>query len=252
MSSDDTIPGVSESTQWEKVGRAWLRILRFSPVGPADGTRHGTALLVPGLGLPRYLLPLARLQAAQGVETVVLDALAWRGRGQRATPTIAGLAEVTAAWLQRREPDPLVVMGHSTGSQVALETVLRIQGTRGDLALVMAGPTFQPGQRSLRGLIPAQAQEPLRRDCEARTCDVGEPSRVRGHHSEHDRGQERAEPRHHVVHQEGQQGRDSAQGKTGHHRQPGPRNRPIAGRALQDGLGVGGHDHTIHHFRDGH
>jgi pimeloyl-ACP methyl ester carboxylesterase len=155
MSSDDTIPGVSESTQWEKVGRAWLRILRFSPVGPADGARHGTALLVPGLGLPRYLLPLARLQAAQGVETLVLDALAWRGRGQRATPTIAGLAEVTAAWLQRREPDPLVVMGHSTGSQVALETVLRIQGTRGDLALVMAGPTFQPGQRSLRGLIPA-------------------------------------------------------------------------------------------------
>ena len=178
MSSDDTDPGVSESTQWEKVGRAWLRILRFSPVGLADGARHGTALLVPGLGLPRYLLPLARLQAAQGVETLVLDALAWRGRGQRASPTIAGLAEVTAAWLHRLEADPLVVMGHSTGSQVALETVLRIQGTRGGLALVMAGPTFQPGQRSLPRLVPA-ALTAYRKDTPKELVVLRDVARVR-------------------------------------------------------------------------
>jgi pimeloyl-ACP methyl ester carboxylesterase len=49
----------------------------------------------------------------------------------------------------------VVVVGHSTGAQVALEAVLRVQHARRDLALVMGGPTFTPGQRRLRGLVPA-------------------------------------------------------------------------------------------------
>lgn len=169
MSSDDVESSVFESTQWERVGGAWLRILRFSPTlpwrapdGPSEPTRSGLAglaVLVPGLGLPRYLLPLARHLATQGLETVLLDALAWRGRAggsaQRAVPTIAGLSELTAAWLSRQDDGPIVVVGHSTGSQVALEAVLRTQRRRPALALVMGGPTFTPEQRRLRGLVPA-------------------------------------------------------------------------------------------------
>ena len=117
---------------------------------------------MPGLGLPRYLLPLARHLAAQGLETMVLDALAWRGRGQRATPTIAGLSELAAAWLERREEGPVVVVGHSTGAQVALEAVLRVQRTRPHLALVMGGPTFTPDQRRLRWLVPAASTSYLK------------------------------------------------------------------------------------------
>jgi pimeloyl-ACP methyl ester carboxylesterase len=163
MSSDDA-GQVDESTLWERVDGTWLRVLRFAPgpaVGGADGPgvtapgRPGFAVVVPGLGLPRYLLPLARHLASQGLETRVLDALAWRGRRQRATPTIAGLSELAASWLERQEDGPVVVVGHSTGAQVALETVLRAQRTRPSLALVMGGPTFTPDQRRLRWLVPA-------------------------------------------------------------------------------------------------
>ncbi|WP_457256560.1 alpha/beta fold hydrolase [Pedococcus sp. P5_B7] len=171
MSSDDAAHGVSELTLWEQVGGTRLRIRRFTPrpVGraadalndPNDPSQSGLAVLVPGLGLPRYLLPLARHLAAEGLETVLLDALAWRGRGagsgraERAVPTIAGLSELTAAWLRRQEAGPVVVVGHSTGAQVALEAVLRVQRTRPGLALVMGGPTFTPDQRRLRWLVPA-------------------------------------------------------------------------------------------------
>jgi pimeloyl-ACP methyl ester carboxylesterase len=165
MSRDDA-GRVDEWTQWARVGGTWLRILRFAP-GPAasdrpgdalgvpESARHGVAVVMPGLGLPRYLLPLARHLASQGLETLVLDALAWRGRGQRATPTIAGLSELAATWLLRQHVVPTVVVGHSTGAQVALETVLRAQQARSSLALVMGGPTFTPDQRRLRGLVPA-------------------------------------------------------------------------------------------------
>ena len=171
MSSDDAESGVLESTHWERVDGTWLRIRRFTPQAvtvpmpsqrtPGDSRpiRPGLAVLVPGLGLPRYLLPLARHLATQGLETALLDTLAWRGHGgrraQRAVPTIAGLSELTAAWLSRQEDGPIVVVGHSTGSQVALEAVLRVQRTRPDLALLMGGPTFTPHQRRLRWLVPA-------------------------------------------------------------------------------------------------
>ena len=162
MSTAEVVRGITESTQWERVGGTWLRIRRFAPVpemvgalGPSATSRRGMAVVVPGLGLPRYLLPLARHLASQGLETLVLDALAWRGRGHRATPTVAGLSELAASWLERQDAGPVVVVGHSTGAQVALETVLRAQRTRLSLALVMGGPTFTPDQRRLRGLVPA-------------------------------------------------------------------------------------------------
>ena len=162
MSTAEVVRGITESTQWERVGGTWLRIRRFAPVpemvgalGPSATSRRGMAVVVPGLGLPRYQLPLARHLASQGLETLVLDALAWRGRGHRATPTVAGLSELAASWLERQDAGPVVVVGHSTGAQVALETVLRAQRTRPSLALVMGGPTFTPDQRRLRGLVPA-------------------------------------------------------------------------------------------------
>lgn len=163
MSSDDATDAVEKSVRWEQIGGSWVRILRFAPRsatgtsvgGAADPTERAVAVLVPGLGLPRYVLPLARHLASQGLETLVMDALAWRGRGRRPVPTIAGLSEVAATWLERCESGPIVVVGHSTGSQVALEAVLRAQRTRQNLALVMGGPTFTPDQRRLRGLVPA-------------------------------------------------------------------------------------------------
>jgi pimeloyl-ACP methyl ester carboxylesterase len=166
--------------QWRLVHGAWVRSLWFRPPGgdaprvPAASPR-GTVLIVPGLGLPRYTLPLAQVLAARGVATVVFDALAWRGRGRRVAPTIGGLGAACAHWLDAFEsvhsssgrageqaraagtPDAgrVVIVGHSTGAQVALEAVLRRQGNNSGtgLALVMAGPTFAPAQRTLGGLV---------------------------------------------------------------------------------------------------
>ena len=185
MSSPDALDGVLESTQWERVGGTWLRICRFAPapgVGGASGVTgaagRGRAVVLPGLGLPRYLLPLARHQAARGLETLVLDALAWRGRRERATPTIAGLSVLAATWLQRQEEGRVVVVGHSTGAQVALETVLRVQQTRPSLALVLGGPTFTPEQRRLRGLVPA-ALSAYRKDTPKELVVLKDVARVR-------------------------------------------------------------------------
>lgn len=168
--------GVAERTQWRRVGDAWVRLLWFEPSeGPGV---LGTVLVVPGLGLPRYLLPMSRHLAAQGTRVVVMDALAWRGRGARAVPTIRGLAEVAAALVRDVDPRPAVVFGHSTGAQVALEAVLGAQGRPEPLALVMAGPTFQPGQRRWRGLVPA-ALTAYRKDTPRELVVLRDIARVR-------------------------------------------------------------------------
>lgn len=159
--TDDVALPVTTSTQWHRVDGCWLRVLRFHLGPPGVAPQQGTALVFPGLALPRYVLPLARLQAARGIETLVLDPLAWRGRDRRATPTVPALARVAARWMSARrvstaEPHgPVVAVGHSTGANVALEAVLAVQDSLSGLGLVMAGPTFQPDQRPLRGLLPA-------------------------------------------------------------------------------------------------
>jgi len=187
MTTDDARVGVDESTRWARVeDGTWLRLHRFAATagvgGPTpdvcDPGRTGTAVLVPGLGLPRYLLPVAARLAGMGLETFVVDALARHGRARRAAPTIAGLAEVTAAWLARRDQGPTVVVGHSTGAQVALEAVLRTQRTGQALALVMAGPTFTPAQRRLRGLVPA-ALTAYRKDTPKELVVLKDVARVR-------------------------------------------------------------------------
>ncbi|SDP47100.1 Lysophospholipase, alpha-beta hydrolase superfamily [Pedococcus dokdonensis] len=169
------------TTQWRRVGDTWVRLLRFDPVVGEAGAR-GTVLLVPGLGLPRYLLPLARHLATQGAVVVVMDALAWRGRGRRTAPTIGGLAAVAAGVVSTLGPGPAVVFGHSTGAQAALEAVLETQaqwsGPSGRLALVMGGPTFRPDQRRWRRLGPA-ALTAYRKDTPKELVVLKDVARVR-------------------------------------------------------------------------
>jgi pimeloyl-ACP methyl ester carboxylesterase len=126
------------------------------PANVAVAGMSTTVVVFPGLGLPRYLLPLARALAGGGAQCVVFDALAFRRRGRRVAPTIEGLAAAGAEWLKELDlPGPVTVLGHSTGSQVALEVVLALQDERPDLQLVMGGPTFNPAQRRWRRLVPA-------------------------------------------------------------------------------------------------
>lgn len=98
---------------------------------------------------------------------VLVDQLAWRGPRPRVRATMQGLGAacaqvVSVDGLTARattdpgtDPAPIIVFGHSTGAQVALEAVLRLP-TSGRTALaaapvrlVMAGPTFRPAHRRL-------------------------------------------------------------------------------------------------------
>lgn len=150
---------VVEGVRWHELAAGPVRSLWFSPPDRADVT--GSVVVFPGLGLPRYLLPLARTLAEGGVEVVVFDALAFRGRRRRVRPTIHGLSTAGQQWVAElartslAPHGPVVVFGHSTGAQVALEVVLGLQHTGRMDSLVMAGPTFTPKQRRLLHLLPA-------------------------------------------------------------------------------------------------
>lgn len=146
--------GVDE-VRWVRSQQGWVRHLWFCADEPPP---LGTVVLLPGLGLPRYMLPFSRELAGRGLDTVVVDALAMRPplRSGRVSPTIDGVAAAAAQWLLTADlRRPVLVLGHSTGAQAALEVALSVQDALPHVELLMAGPTFTPAQRQLHRLVPA-------------------------------------------------------------------------------------------------
>jgi pimeloyl-ACP methyl ester carboxylesterase len=159
---------------WSRVGSAWVRAIEVAPVAA-----WATAVLLPGLGLPRYTRPTVEALARGGVHCVVLDLLAWRRPRLRVPPRIGPMAEAAARWV--READvtgPLVLVGHSTGSQVALGASLRLQHDRADHALVLAGLTFRPEHRTWPGLLRGAATA-YRKDTPAELVVARDIARLR-------------------------------------------------------------------------
>lgn len=151
---------------WTSLGRVRVRTLEFGPEGadrldgmePQHPPVAGTVVLMPGLGLPRYTRPTAEALAARGLRCVVLDVLASRRDRPRVPPEVDSLARAAARWVEVSRVDgPLVLFGHSTGAQVALAAALQLQPVVPSLGVVLAGPTFQPQHRTVRGLVRAAA-----------------------------------------------------------------------------------------------
>lgn len=139
---------------WSRVGPAWVRSVEVHPAG----VPHGTVVVMPGLGLPRYTRSMVEALAERGLRCVVLDLLAWRRPRLRVPPRIGPMGEATASWVRQAQvAGPVVLLGHSTGAQVALGAALRLQHDRRDLSLVLAGLTFQPEQRSWSGILRGAA-----------------------------------------------------------------------------------------------
>lgn len=131
--------------------RAWVRAYDFGPPVGASAT----VVFVPGLGLPHYTFRTARVLSGMGLRCVVLDLLGGR-RPERVPATVDAMAAAAAAWAgSAHYRGPLVLVGHSTGAQVALAAAVRLQDTRPDLSLVVAGLTFEPSQRPVRSLLKA-------------------------------------------------------------------------------------------------
>jgi pimeloyl-ACP methyl ester carboxylesterase len=133
------------------VGGRVVRSLRVSAAPASDGAADPIVVILPGLGLPFYTLPTARSIVQRGLDCEVLDLPGFGSAHPRPTrPNIHAIGLTAAGWVRARASGrPVVVLGHSTGSQAALTAALALAGERTSYALVMAGPTFAPRQRRL-------------------------------------------------------------------------------------------------------
>lgn len=139
---------------WRRVGSGWVKATVNDPATEPQAT----VLLLPGLGLPRYTERTARALSSLGMRCVTLDLLAWRRPHLRVPPQVLPMGQAAARFAgETGLGGPLVVVGHSTGAQAALEAALRLQHERTDVSVVLAGLTFQPSQRSRRGLLRGAA-----------------------------------------------------------------------------------------------
>lgn len=132
--------GLSES--WTGVDGRRVRSLSAGvPAGLPD------VVLLPGLGAPGYLVPWAR-QISSWTRVTVLDLPGWHGGSARSCPpTLEGVAQATVGWLDAADRRDVLLVGHSTGAQAAV--LVACGATDRLTGLVLAGPTFEPGGRSL-------------------------------------------------------------------------------------------------------
>jgi alpha-beta hydrolase superfamily lysophospholipase len=160
---------------WSRVGSAWVQAIEVAPDGPPSGT----VVVLPGLGLPRYTRPTVEALAARGMRCVVLNLLAWRRPRLRVPPRVGPMGEAAARWVHDSGiAGPVVLLGHSTGAQVALGAALRLQHDRPDAAVVLAGLTFRPQQRSWPGILRGAATA-YRKDTPAELVVAKNIARVR-------------------------------------------------------------------------
>ncbi|WP_295696844.1 alpha/beta hydrolase [Lapillicoccus sp.] len=153
-----------------------IRTMEFG--SPAAATR---VVIIPGLGLPSYVIPTATALAVRGMACSVLDLPGFGSTSSLScAPDVTAMGRAAAAWIARLPvATRVVVMGHSTGSQAALTAALDVQHSRPDAALVMAGPTFHPAHRGPVGLALATLTA-YRDETLSETVTVV-PDLVRGH-----------------------------------------------------------------------
>lgn len=160
----------------DQVGAATVRTLVTAAVLPSLSSPH--VVVVPGLGALGYLTRLLEHLSELGASSTLLDLPGFgSSRPLACAPTIPALSGLTASWLRQADPSrPIVLVGHSTGAQIALQAACRLRAERagvevgGGLArgtglagLVLAGPTFTPDQRSWPRVVRAAATA-FRRD----------------------------------------------------------------------------------------
>lgn len=109
-------------------------------VAEAQGTGDTTFVLVHGIGMGRSVFADAARHLRRNARVIAVD-LPGYGEAPEPprTPAIERLADLVAAFLIERVPGRIVLVGHSMGSQVALEVAARHPGVVS--CLVLAAPT---------------------------------------------------------------------------------------------------------------
>lgn len=161
---------------WSRVGDA---IVHAWECGPLTAQR-GTVVLLPGLGLPRYLHRVSSAVGALGLRSVLLDLPGFgRRAGSGVAPDIDEIGGAAAAWVRRHVTGPVVVAGHSTAAQAALAAGLLLQECVAPLAVVLGAPTFRPPHRRWGRLLLATPAA-YRRDPPSELL-IAAPDLLRGH-----------------------------------------------------------------------
>jgi len=141
------------------VGPDGVRCLRCGPE-PASGRTH--VVVVPGLGVLGYLVPLLRELGRRAVTATLLDLPGFGSARPRACEASVSAIGRTASDVLRYlslagalPAGGAVLVGHSTGAQAAAHAAVAVQDDLPLAAVVLAGPTVAPTQRSLRRLLTA-------------------------------------------------------------------------------------------------
>lgn len=169
-------PGATGALRWcglAEEHRVGIRGLVGEPMSAADALAP-PVVLVPGLGALRYLVPLVRELVGRGSRVTLLDLPGFGRRdAEGCRPSVEAVAEAVARWCATLDDESPILVGHSTGAQAALHAAVQLQGTRPPVALVLAGPTVAPNQRSLPRLL-ATAPMAYRRDSPAELSVLGD------------------------------------------------------------------------------
>ncbi len=137
-------------------------------------TSPPAVVVVPGLGLPEYVFPTVDALVRRGLSVTVLDLPGFQAKGRHGCrPDVHAIGRAAAEWVEVQQlTSPVVLLGHSTGSQAALAAALLLQSSHDQMGLVMAGPTFAPRQRRLPALAMATLTA-YRRDSPGELVVVG-------------------------------------------------------------------------------
>ena len=132
--------------QWHEVAGRPVRSLICGESG--DGPE---LVVLPGLGALGYLLPTVRA-CASWTRVTLLDLPGFGSARTAGCPTdLPSVAEVAAGWLEQVPARPVVLLGHSTGAQLALRAA--VERPADVSLLVLAGVTFEPAARRPRVLL---------------------------------------------------------------------------------------------------
>src|SRR4051812_7665911 len=127
-------------------------VMRSRTVGaPRDGVPEVVA--VPGLAVSNYLLP-AVTALAGWTRAHLVELPGFSGSGEPLHPMdVPQFADAVAEWLARGGLDRVVLVGHSSGTQVVARVAAA--GTPSVTAVVLAGPTMDPRFRNTRRILLA-------------------------------------------------------------------------------------------------
>ncbi len=127
-------------------------VMRSRSVGaPRDGVPEVVA--VPGLAVAEYLLPAVR-ELGAWTRAHLVELPGFSGSGEPPHPMdVPQFTDALAQWLAASDIDRVVLVGHSSGTQVAARVAVRRSPSV--RALVLASPTIDPAFRSVRRVMLA-------------------------------------------------------------------------------------------------